>query len=111
MKFLLCFLLVSNYALAETNLLLIGGGKRPVEAMKTFVNIAGLEKADILIFPWASESIEAAESIKIYTIFKLRRAKIPTIAYRFVNRNNPDFIIIGIFFIYHSPVHQVVATI
>jgi cyanophycinase len=64
MKFLLCLLLLSSYASAGTNLLLIGGGKRPVEAMKTFADIAGKEKADILIFPWASESIEAAESIK-----------------------------------------------
>lgn len=65
MKLLLCLMLLTSYSFAQTNLLLIGGGKRPVEAMKAFADIAGKEKADILIIPWASESIEAAESIKL----------------------------------------------
>ncbi len=65
MKYLLlCLLLLSPFAFAETNLLVIGGGKRPVEAMKEFVDIAGKEKADILIIPWASETTEGAEAIK-----------------------------------------------
>lgn len=65
MKFVLCLLFLSCYAIADTRLLLIGGGKRPIEAMKTFTDIAGKDKADILIIPWASESIESAELIKI----------------------------------------------
>ena len=65
MKLILCLLLLSCYAIADTNLLLIGGGKRPVEAIKAFVEIAGKDKADILIIPWASDTIEGAEAIKI----------------------------------------------
>jgi len=64
MKFLLCLICLSSFVFADTNLLLIGGGKRPVEAMKAFAEIAGKDKANILIIPWASESIEGAESIK-----------------------------------------------
>lgn len=64
MKFLLCLIILMSSALAETKLLLVGGGKRPVEAMKAYVDLAGADKADILVIPWASESIEGAESIK-----------------------------------------------
>lgn len=64
MKFLYGLFFLISFAHAQTNLLLVGGGSRPVEAMKTFADIAGKEKADILIIPWASESIEGAESIK-----------------------------------------------
>nr|MBA2405473.1 cyanophycinase [Bdellovibrionales bacterium] len=65
MKLILCFFFLTSFALAETGLLLVGGGNRPVEAMKAFTELAGKEKAEILIIPWASESIEGAESIKI----------------------------------------------
>jgi cyanophycinase len=65
MKFLLCMILFSGYSIAQTNLLIIGGGKRPVEAMKAFSEIAGKDKAEILIIPWASESTEGAEAIKL----------------------------------------------
>lgn len=64
-KLILLLLLASTSALAETKLLLVGGGKRPVEAMKEFVFHAGSEKADILIVPWASEKTEGAENIKL----------------------------------------------
>jgi cyanophycinase len=64
-KLVLCLLFLSCYSLADSSLLLIGGGKRPAEAMKAFTDIAGKDKADILIIPWASESIESAELIKI----------------------------------------------
>lgn len=64
MKLVLCLLFLSCYSIADTSLLLIGGGKRPAEAMKTFTEIAGKDKAHILIIPWASESIESAELIK-----------------------------------------------
>ena len=65
MKLFLCLILFSSVSFAQTNLLVIGGGKRPVEAMKAFSEIAGKEKAEILIIPWASESIESAEAIKL----------------------------------------------
>ncbi len=63
-KLILCILFLSNYSIADTNLLLIGGGKRPVEAIKAFLDIAGKDKADILIIPWASETTEGAEAVK-----------------------------------------------
>ena len=65
MKLFLCLILFSSVSFAQTNLLVIGGGKRPVEAMKAFSEIAGKDKAQILIIPWASESIESAEAIKL----------------------------------------------
>jgi cyanophycinase len=64
MKFLLCLIIISSYSLAGTNLLLVGGGKRPAEAMKEFIQLAGSTKAKVLIFPWASASTESAELIK-----------------------------------------------
>lgn len=64
MKLFICLVLIASYSFAGTNLLLVGGGKRPPEAMKEFVKIAGNDNAQILIFPWASESIESAEIIK-----------------------------------------------
>jgi cyanophycinase len=64
MKSILCLLLFLSFAQARTNLLLVGGGHRPAEAMKEFVALAGSEKSYILIIPWASETIESAEMIK-----------------------------------------------
>lgn len=43
---------------------MIGGGKRPPEAMKEFVLASGATKADLVIIPWASESLESAEIIR-----------------------------------------------
>ena len=39
---------------AQQRLIVIGGGKRPAEAMKRFVEWAGGEKARILVITWAS---------------------------------------------------------
>lgn len=61
---LLTLVLFSSLVSAETHLLLVGGGKRPTEAMNEFSNLAGGEKADILVIPWASESTAGAEAIK-----------------------------------------------
>jgi cyanophycinase len=64
MRFFFALLILTNISLAETKLLLVGGGKRPVQAMKEFAHLAGGEKADILIIPWASQSTESGFSIK-----------------------------------------------
>ena len=57
-------LLLSAPSFGAQTLLLVGGGKRPVEAMKKFVQRAGGEKASILVFPWASDTIEGASNIQ-----------------------------------------------
>ena len=64
MKLFFSLLFISSLSFADTKLLLIGGGKRPVEAMKEFSRLAGGNRARILVIPWASESIAAAEAIK-----------------------------------------------
>lgn len=64
MKLFFTLLFLTNISFAETKLLLVGGGKRPVQAMKEFTQLAGGEKADILIVPWASQSTESGFSIK-----------------------------------------------
>ena len=64
MQIISFLLLALTLSTAHANLVLIGGGKRPPEAMKEFVTLAGLKYANILIIPWASESTEAAENIK-----------------------------------------------
>lgn len=50
-------------AFGQQRLLVVGGGKRPPDAVKRFVEWAGREKADILAITWASgvadESFEA----------------------------------------------------
>ena len=56
----LVFLMAANSASAQERLLVVGGGTRPPEAMKKFVEWAGNEKARILIVTWASS--EPAES-------------------------------------------------
>jgi len=57
-----CFF--GSMANASTNLILIGGGKRPTEAMSAFVKASGGETAHIVIIPWASGSTQSAESIR-----------------------------------------------
>jgi cyanophycinase len=64
MKFLLLFILSMTSAEASTKLLLIGGGARPPEAMQTFVQASGGEKANILICSWASATTEGADNIR-----------------------------------------------
>jgi cyanophycinase len=66
MKFiLLATLLLSTNLFARTKLLLIGGGSRPEQAMKEFVHLARGGDSYILVIPWASETIESAEKIKL----------------------------------------------
>jgi cyanophycinase len=57
-------LMFSSLCLADTTLLLVGGGKRPVKAMAKFVESSGASKASILVIPWASGTTEGAENIK-----------------------------------------------
>lgn len=64
MKFLILLSILSFTVSAETKLLLIGGGKRPVEAMQKFSQLAGGEKAYIIVVPWASETTEGADNIR-----------------------------------------------
>lgn len=64
MKYLILAFLLLNNAFAGTNLIMIGGGKRPAEAMQAFVKAAGSEKARILICPWASANMQGAEAIR-----------------------------------------------
>lgn len=62
--FILTLFLISTVAMAETALLLVGGGSRPVEAMKVFSELSGSEKSFIVIIPWASETTEGAVNIR-----------------------------------------------
>jgi len=47
-------------ALGQQRLIVIGGGNRPAEAMKRFVEWAGGEKARILVITWASGDPDAS---------------------------------------------------
>jgi cyanophycinase len=49
---------------ASTHLILIGGGKRPTEAIAAFVKAAGGNQAHIVVIPWASGSTQSAETIR-----------------------------------------------
>ncbi|MBA3692435.1 MAG: cyanophycinase [Acidobacteria bacterium] len=53
-SFFLSIIILTVYASAQEKLVLIGGGKRPAEAISRFVNWSGKEKARILIVTWAS---------------------------------------------------------
>ncbi len=57
-------ILISNLAMAQTALLLVGGGSRPPEAMRAFSDLSGNEKSFLVIIPWASESTEGAVNIR-----------------------------------------------
>lgn len=61
---LFAFLLTLGSAFAQTKLLLVGGGARPVAAMAEFVKASGGGNSSLLVIPWASESLEGAENIK-----------------------------------------------
>lgn len=64
MKFLfLSFLMMSN-AFAGTKLLLIGGGPRPEEALRAFVQAAGGSQASIVVCSWASKNLDGAKNIQ-----------------------------------------------
>ncbi len=58
-------LLLPLISFAQTKLLLIGGGSRPEQAMKEFVLHAQGTQSYILIIPWASETLDSAEKIKL----------------------------------------------
>ena len=59
---LICALifLLGAPSLAQQRLVVVGGGKRPPEAMKRFVEWAGGKKANILVIPWATSEPEAS---------------------------------------------------
>lgn len=59
MKFRLHFLIVSiivfsGFAFGQQRLLVVGGGARPANAMKKFVEWSGGQKSQILVITWAS---------------------------------------------------------
>lgn len=81
MKWILLAFLFSTMAGANSKLLLIGGGNRPVEAMKQFMREAGGKSAKILVIPWASESIATSETIKA-EFLKLENATIEVVPHR-----------------------------
>ncbi len=50
-----CLMLVASPSvLAGERLVLVGGGKRPAQALARFVEWAGGPKARIVVIPWAS---------------------------------------------------------
>ncbi len=61
--FICCLLLILTFPV-EAKLLLVGGGRRPVEGLKEFLIASGGEKASIVIIPWASESVDGSNQIK-----------------------------------------------
>lgn len=66
LAFLCATLLILTFALsAQQRLLVIGGGERPPEAMKKFVEWSGGNKANLLVITWASGlPDESFESLK-----------------------------------------------
>lgn len=58
-------LLLPLISFGQTKLLLIGGGSRPEQAMREFVQLAQGTQSHILIIPWASQTLESAEKIKL----------------------------------------------
>jgi cyanophycinase len=66
MKFIFSLaLLLPLISFGQTKLLLIGGGSRPEQAMREFVQLAQGTQSHILIIPWASQTLESAEKIKL----------------------------------------------
>jgi cyanophycinase len=53
-------LLISSLAIAQERLIVVGGGKRPPAAMSKFVEWAGMERANILVIPWATADPEGS---------------------------------------------------
>ena len=51
---------IANSAFGQQRLVVVGGGKRPPEAMKRFVEWAGGNSANILVIPWATSEPEAS---------------------------------------------------
>ncbi len=66
LRALIAFLLLATAASAQPpvsrgNLVLIGGGEKPVAAMKKFIELAGGPQAPIVVVPTASSEPDAAE--------------------------------------------------
>lgn len=62
---LVFLVLTANFVRAQERLVVVGGGTRPPEAMKKFIEWSGGEKAHILIVTWASgEPAESFEGLK-----------------------------------------------
>jgi cyanophycinase len=77
----LSIILLTALASAQEKLVLIGGGKRPAEAISRFVNWSGKEKARILIITWASgvpqESFDGIKKdFSVYQIASFENAPI-----------------------------------
>jgi len=67
MRRLILFLILTLLSLptwAETHLILIGGGRRPPQAIEKFVSLAGGSQSRILIIPWATQEISTIEAIQ-----------------------------------------------
>lgn len=54
------FLFFTAHAHSATHLLLVGGGKRPTDALKRFVETSGGAQAKILVIAWATEEPQNA---------------------------------------------------
>jgi cyanophycinase len=61
---LLIFTCLSLSCLAETHLILIGGGQRPAQAMEKFVELAGGAQARILVITWATREQSTFDTIQ-----------------------------------------------
>lgn len=59
--FFLLFL-ISEIAIAQEQLIMIGGGKRTPDILTKFIELSGNEKGKILVIPWASSEQEIAAS-------------------------------------------------
>ena len=58
---LLCSLFgAARLSLAQERLVVVGGGKRPQSAMRTFVQWAGGSRSNILVIPWATSEPESS---------------------------------------------------
>ena len=57
---LFCTVVFANAAFGQQRLVVVGGGKRPPEAMKRFVEWAGGNSANILVIPWATSEPESS---------------------------------------------------
>lgn len=51
---------IANISYGQQRLVVVGGGKRPPEAMKKFVEWAGGSSANILVIPWATSQPESS---------------------------------------------------
>lgn len=91
---------LNSYAFSkDTKLLLIGGGARPQQAMEMFAQEAGADRL-ILIFPWASGSVEAAQNI-MHELKLAGATKIEIIPHEVIDTSDLEYKIThsgGIFF-------------